>query len=176
MAQQRVDEVLDKALETDATVIPRFAIKDATGNTVVNNATIELLNPVIVQGMSVNKVAMDECLAASGTTTGTSDALLLEQAGFALFDGATVRFKLHADMNPNATLNVNSTGAVKILDMTGKPQKAKAGSWCTVIYNDVSGNFTLQGNGGGTLQYGNAPGQISTFELFMNMFNPFYRK
>ena len=116
---------------------------------------------------------------AVGTSAGTSSALTLDYAGFALTDGAEIRFKLGTDMNKGATLNVNSTGAVKIVGADGKGVKAVAGAYITLVYSATNSNFILQGSSGGgtTLRYGNAPGQISTYELVMvGGFNPFYSK
>ena len=140
------------------------------------NATITYADNPTAAGTVVDKQVLDELLAASGTTTGTGDALLLAQAGFALVDGATARVKLTNGMDKGATLNIAGTGAHPVVDSLGKPIKAVAGSWITVIYNSDTGNFVLQGSGGGSLRYGNGPGQISTYELFEMGFNPFYTK
>jgi len=130
-------------------------------------ATVEYADNPSEAGKPINKAALDEFLAASGTTAGTGDALTLVQAGFVLADGATVRFKLHAAMNKGATLNVNATGAHALVDGLGKPQKAIAGSYCTAIYSSTNGNFILQGSGGAKPRFGNEPGQISTYEFIL---------
>lgn len=126
-------------------------------------------------GTKQTKALWDEILAASGTTSGTSSALTLTQTGFVLADGAAVRFKLGTAMDKGATLNVNGTGAHAIVDALGKPQKAIAGSYCTVIYSSTTGNFILQGSGGAVSRFGNDVGQISTFEwMIMGNFSPYY--
>lgn len=128
----------------------------------------------VQEGNPINKALQDEFLAASGTTTGTPDAFILSQPGFVLSDGATIRLKLHTDMNKGATLNVSETGAHPIIDSRGKQNKALAGSWVTVIYNSSTGNFILQGSGGDALRFGNEPGQISSYELIQfEHFNPY---
>ena len=167
MATIRQDEILGKALETDATVIPRYDVKDANGNVVVANATLTLKNPVVTPGMPVNKTTIEECLAASGTATGTSDALLLDQPNFTLFDGAPIHFKLPVDMNKNATLCINGTTAYPLVNSMGKGTKATAGSWVSAIFSAANSNFTLQGNGGEANKYGNGVGQISSYELLL---------
>ena len=129
------------------------------------NATITYADNPTAAGTTVDKLLLDELLAASGTTTGTGDALLLAQAGFVLTDGATARVKPHVAMNKGATLNIAGTGAHPVVDSLGKGVKAAAGSWVTVIYNNTTTNFVLQGSGGGALRFGNAPGQTSTFEF-----------
>ena len=48
------------------------------------------------EGCPVDKVTLDEMLAASGTTAGIATALTLAQPGFQLVDGASIRFKLHS--------------------------------------------------------------------------------
>ena len=68
MAKIRQDAVLGKAVSSDAVAIPRYNLVDTAGNIIVANIRLQLVNPVIQEGMNVDKVAMDECLAASGTT------------------------------------------------------------------------------------------------------------
>lgn len=179
MAKVRQDEVLGKALSTDSSVVPRFTIKAPDGSTVVQNATIEMTNPVVTAGMPVDKQAMDECLAASGTTGGSATAFTLAQQNFALFDGALIRFKLHVDSGATPTINVNGTGAKKLMQDKYKPMKAgiAAGTWLTAVYSTTFGFFVLQGSGSQQSRYGNGPGQISSYELMMvGHWNPFYRK
>ena len=148
MAKVRQNEVLGKALPSDQTVIPRFTIKAADGAVIAENATIELMNPVITQGMAVDKQAMDECLAASGTTGGTSTAYTLAQQNFALFDGAIIRFKLHVDSGATPTINVNGTGAKKLMQDKYTAMKAgtSAGIWVTAVYSQTLDFFVLQGS------------------------------
>lgn len=112
------------------------------------NAVVTFDDSPVDTGQPVTKAMLDEFLAASGATTGTGDAFLLAQAGFALADGATVRMKLHAAMNKGATVNVAGSGAKPIVDSLGKGVKAAAGSWVTVVYSSTNSNFTLQGSGG----------------------------
>lgn len=178
MAKVRVDEVLGKALTSDTSVIPRFTIKTPDGAVIAQNATIELTNPVVTAGMAVDKVAMDECLAASGVTGGSATAYTLAQQGFALFDGAQIRFKLHVMSGATPTINVNGTGAKALMRDATKPMKAgiAAGVWLTAIYSSSLGFFVLQGSGAEESIYGNGPGQISTFQLMMvGHFSPFYK-
>ena len=170
MAMERKDEVLEKALPTDEAVIPRFDIVLPNGAKVAENAEVILKNPVLQEGMPINKQAMSECLAASGTTSGTDTEYLLEQPGFALFDGATVRFKLHVDSGATPTLNINGTGAKPIMQTKYKPMRAgiSAGLWLTAVYSSTLDFFVLQGsNTESNLKFGNGVGQISSFELFM---------
>ena len=167
MAKTRVDEVLGK-VGSDTEVIPRYDIVDQNGNTVATNVKLVLKNQVITAGMPVDKAAMDECLAASGTTEGTATAYTLAQANFALFDGALVRIKLHVDSGATPTLNINGTGAKALMQSKTKPFKAgiPAGTWVTFVYSSDFGFFLQQGSisSGGT-HFGNGVGQISTFEL-----------
>lgn len=167
MATQHVDEVLGKALSSDSAVVPRFTIKDANGNIVAQNATIELDNPIVTAGTPVNKQVLDECLAASGVTSGSATAYTLAQAGFTLFDGALVRIRLHVASGATPTLNVNRTGAKALMQSATKPFKAgiAAGTWCTFVYSSALGFFLQQGSSGGGLNYGNDLNQISAYEL-----------
>lgn len=167
MAKTRVDEVLGK-VGSDTEVIPRYDIVDQNGNTVATNVKLVLKNQVITAGMPVDKAAMDECLAASGTTAGSATAFTLAQPNFALFDGALVRIKLHVDSGATPTLNINGTGAKALMQSKTKPFKAgiPAGTWVTFVYSSDFGFFLQQGSGGGSnLRFGNEPGQISSFEL-----------
>lgn len=149
MAKVRQNEVLGKALPSDTAVIPRFNIKAADGTTVAENATIELTNPVITEGMAVDKTAMDECLSASGRAGGTKTALTLQQENYALFDGAVVRVQLFDQMSGAATLNVNGTGAKRIKTLSGEdPDGLTKDSWVDLVYSQVRDQYIIQGGGG----------------------------
>jgi hypothetical protein len=150
MAIQRVDEVLDKALSTDSAVVPRYDVVLPNGTKVAENAELVLKNPVLTEGMPINKQAMDECLAASGVTAGTATAFTLAQPGFVLADGALIRFRLHVDSGATPTINVNGTGAKKLMQNKTKNMKAgiAAGTWLTAIYSSTFGFFVLQGSMG----------------------------
>lgn len=180
MAKIRSNEILDKALSTDASVIPRFDITDALGNVLATNVALTLKNPVIQKGMAVDKLALDECLAASGTTTGTGSALVLTQENFVLFDGACVRFRLHTMPIPGddgkTYLNINNTGNKAIMSVKGRPLKGlAAGNWVTAIYSEPLDFFVLQGEGGDTKRFGNGINQVSTYELMLvGHFSPYY--
>lgn len=167
MAIKRVDEVLDKALSTDSAVVPRYDVVLPNGTKVAENAELVLKNPVLVEGMPINKQAMDECLAASGVTAGTATAFTLAQPGFVLADGALIRFRLHVDSGATPTINVNGTGAKKLMQNKYKPMKTTfAGTWVTAVYSSTFGFFVLQGSGGGSSEgFGVDPGQTSSFEL-----------
>ena len=168
MAKVRADEVLGKAVDTDSVAVPRYDLVAPDGTVVATNVTLTLKNPIVQRGMNVDKVAMDECLAASGTTEGTATAFTLAQDNFALFDGALVRIKLHVDSGATPTLNINGTGAKALMQSKTKPFKAgiPAGTWVTFVYSSDFGFFLQQGSGGGSnLRFGNEPGQISSFEL-----------
>ena len=100
-------------------------------------------------------------------TSGSASALVLSQAGFQLADGAVIRFRLHVDSGATPTINVNGTGAKKLMASKYKPMKTTfAGTWVTAIYSSTFGFFVLQGSAGaGDSRFGNDPGQISSFEL-----------
>ena len=167
MAKVRADEVLGKAVDTDSTAVPRYDLVAPDGTVVATNVALTLKNPVIQRGMNVDKAAIDECLAASGTTGGSATAYTLAQANFALFDGALVRIKLHVDSGATPTLNINGTGAKALMQSKTKPFKAgiPAGTWVTFVYSSDFGFFLQQGSSGSNLRFGNEPGQISSFEL-----------
>jgi len=124
-------------------------------------------------GCPIDKVTLDEMLAASGTTAGTATSLTLAQPGFQLADGATIRFKLHVDSGATPTINVNGTGAKALMATKYKPMRTTfAGTWVTAIYSSSLGFFVLQGSNNATnLRFGNEVGQISDFELMFCGFN-----
>lgn len=156
MATERVDEVLEKALVQDTDVVPRYTLVLPNGEKVAELVTIELQNKIARKGMPINRQTMNECLAASGVTTGSSNAYVLNQPGFVLFDGATVRLKLHADSGATPTLNINNTGARKLMIDKNKPIKAgtPAGTWMTFIYSSDFDFFLQQGSAGETGRQG----------------------
>lgn len=154
-----------------------FDLINTAGYVSLSGVKLVLKNPVIETGTPANKALLTDFLAASGTTEGTGSALTLNQAGFVLFDGATVRIKLHAALIKGATLNITSKGAKNITDMKGRSVGGQvAGSWITLIYSATTENFMLQGEGGVVQRYNNEAGHVSTFELMMNNFNPYYGK
>lgn len=150
MALERKDEVLEKALSTDATVIPRFDVVLPNGLKVAENAQIVLKNPVLQEGMPINKEAMDECLAASGIAGGTKKNLTLAQPNYVLADGALIRFQLFDMLSGAATINVNNTGAKRIKTSAGEdPDGFVAGTWVDAIYSATRDQYILVGGGGG---------------------------
>lgn len=121
---------------------------------------------VTEEGTDLNKALFDKILAAIGQTTGSASALVLDAPDFSLSDGVVVRLKTHVAVAKGATLNVNGTGAKPIIGLSGKGVAIASGSYCTVVYNATSGNFILQGEGGGSsARYGNEPGQISAYQF-----------
>lgn len=142
---QHIDEVLSRAIATDATPVPRFDIEDENGNIIYPNCRLKLKNPITQAGTPVNKPLLDEFLAASGVTAGTATAFTLAQAGFVLTDGATVRFRLHTASGSNATLNVAGTGAKAIKTALGLPlrQGIAAGMWLTAVYSASHGAYIV---------------------------------
>ena len=149
MAKVRADEVLGKAIDTDSVAVPRYDLVAPDGTVVATNVMLSLKNPIVQQGMNVDKVAMDECLAASGLAGGTKKALTLSQENFALFDGALVRFQLFDALSGAATLNVNGTGAKRIKTSSGEdPDGFVAGTWVDAVYSAVRGQYILMGGGG----------------------------
>ena len=145
MAIKRQDEVLAKAVSTDAAVIPRYDIKRPDGTKVAENVALELKNTVVNQGTAIDKNLLDELLAASGTAGGTASALTLAQDGFVLADGAVVRCKITADLAPNAALDVNGTGAKYLYTSTGEKFAAgiKAGVWLLLIYSSTLDGYVI---------------------------------
>jgi len=143
------NNIIRTGLSTSLTTAQLIAALNAGvyADVTANNATAGENVGVAEIGTKQTKAVWDELLAASGITAGTSSALTLAQAGFSLVDGATIRFKLHADMDKGATLNVAATGAKSVVDQLGNPQRALAGSYCTVVYSSTTENFILQGRG-----------------------------
>ena len=148
MAIARKDEILEKALSGDVTAVPRYNLRRPDGTLIGENITLELANIIAQNGTPVNAAALNEMLAASGVTAGTASAYTLVQDGFALFDGAPVRFRLHAASGAGATLNVNGTGAKALINGTGKPFPAgiPAGVWIAAIYSEVYDAYVAGGS------------------------------
>lgn len=145
MAIKRQDEVLAKAVSTDATVIPRYDIKRPDGTKVAENVALELKNTVVNEGTAVNKQLLDELLAASGVCGGAASALTLEQDGFSLVDGAVVRCKSTESLAGGATLNVNGTGAKHIYTASGEEVDTGilAGVWMVLIYSSTLDGYVI---------------------------------
>ena len=102
----------------------------------------------LTEGTPINQEVLDEFLAASGITTGTSSALILEQEAYQLGDGYAVRFKVHTDIasNDNPTLNINGTGDKRILSAGGYPfGTIKAGTWVFAIYDAALSAYIITG-------------------------------
>lgn len=139
MAIIRRDEILEKVLAEDASAIPRYNLRRPDGTLIEENVTLELANTIAQNGTPVNAAALNEMLAASGVTGGTSTAYTLAQDGFYLFAGAFVRFGLHTASGDNPTLNINGTGAKRLLDPYGKPiySGMPAGTWVEAVYSDL---------------------------------------
>jgi hypothetical protein len=121
------------------------------------------------EGTFVGKALMDHVIAAYGTTAGTASAFTLAgDGGFVLSDGATIRARLHVDSGATPTINVNGTGAKKLMRSTTKPMRAgtKAGTWLTATYCKDYDFFMLMGSGRSEekMRFGNDPGQISSIQ------------
>lgn len=174
MAKIRSNEILDKALPTDKTVVPRFDIEDAQGSVLAANVTLTLKNPVIQSGMPVDKQAMDECLAASGAVTGTKKALVLAQENFALFDGAPVSIKLFDKLSGGVTLDINNTGAKRIKTSENEdPDVGGAGVWVSLTYSAQRDVYILAASGGSS---GSSAAMSSGFNLLEEVENMKYCK
>lgn len=174
MAKIRSNEILDKALPTDKAVVPRFDIEDAQGSVLAANVTLTLKNPVIQQGMPVDKQAMDECLAASGAVTGTKKALVLAQENFVLFDGAPVSIKLFDKLSGGVTLDINNTGAKRIKTSENEdPDVGGTGVWVSLIYSAQRDVYILAASGGSG---GSSAAMSSGFNLLEEVENMKYCK
>lgn len=122
---------------------------------------------------------IDNVLRAIGTTSGTSNQFILSKPNFILEDGAAIRFKLHIDSGAAPTLNVNDTGAKKIMTLSGEEISTgiKAGTWLTVVYSQALDFFVLQGSGDSRLNrscFGNGIGQISVYESILVLMDTNY--
>ncbi len=150
MAITRVDEVLGKALPEDPSAIPRWDLERPDGSNLGEDIRLVLKNPVITPGMRQNKNAWDECLAASGVTTGTSSALALAQPGFVLRDGAVVRFKTHIEVTGTPRLSVEGTASLLLVSskLEGIRWTIPSGVWVTAICSSAHNAWVIQGESG----------------------------
>ena len=98
-------------------------------------------------GTPLNKKLLDFAVAACGVTAGTATALTLDDefGGFELVDGAKVNFRLHVASGLNPTLNVNGTGAKRIVDYSGMAimSSVPAGVWLTAKYSAILDAYVL---------------------------------
>lgn len=149
MAIVRQDEIIEKAAASDASAVPRYNLRNADGTFLGENVALELANAVTQMGTPVNAAVLNEMLAASGVTGGTSTAYTLAQENFSLFDGAPVRFRVHTATGANATLNVNGTGAKPVKTVIGDsmPSGIPVGMWVNVIYSSSADAYILTGGG-----------------------------
>lgn len=144
MAIERKDEVLGKAVASDAQVVPRYRLVKEDGAVVAEHVELVLENPVLQQGMPYNKDFANEVLAASGVTEGTAEALLLPQPGYVLNAGDIARICPHVDvtgLQAIATLNVQGTGAYPIQSLdddtigAGKSIPLYTSRYYTLVFN-----------------------------------------
>lgn len=151
---KHADEILLPVLDTDATGVPRYNIVAPGGQILYQNVTLKLANGIAQEGTAVNKPLLDEFLAASGTTTGTATAYTLAQEGYALFDGAFIRFQLHVASDVAATLNINGTGAKPLRDVMGEaiPDGIPAGAWMAAHYSAAADAYIISGGGAAKLE------------------------
>ena len=145
MAIVRQDEILEKAISGDPSAVPRYNLRAPDGTLIGENIALELANAVTQMGTPVNAAALNEMLAASGITSGSSTAYTLAQEGFSLFDGAAVRFRLHVASGVKPTLNVNGTGAKALVDAFGDAMQAEAaaGSWIEATYSEKNDSYVV---------------------------------
>ena len=144
MAIERIDEVLDKALSSDTAIIPRYDVVQPDGTKIAENVEFILKNPILTPGMPINKQVIDECLAASGKTTGDSDGLYLAQPGYALADGALIRFNPNIEIRGAISLNINNTGSRAVRNYSqNKNIHLIPNSWYMAIYSASINSYIL---------------------------------
>lgn len=101
------------------------------------------------EGTPLNKKLLDYAVAACGVTAGTAYAYTLndEFGGFELVNGAKVNFQLHVASGENPTLNVNGTGAKRLINAVGNPFPAAipAGMWVDARYSHQYDAYLLVG-------------------------------
>jgi hypothetical protein len=113
-----------------------MVIDEVSGNTVASHMTDYVKHP------------------AYATTTGTANtyAVALNPAPTAYVDGMGIVAKINVASTGASTLNVNGLGAKAIKDSLGNAITSgglKANTPYTLRYETVSGNFIVQGKGGG---------------------------
>lgn len=100
-------------------------------------------------GTPLNKKLLDFAVAACGVTAGTATEYTLDDefGGFELVDGAKVSFGLHVASGVNPTLNVNGTGAKRLINAVGNPFPAAipAGAWVNASYSHQHDAYLLVG-------------------------------
>lgn len=124
----------------------------------------------LADGTPINKEMLDELLAASGVTTGSSVALLLAQEGYQLGNGYMARIKLHTEINgANApTLNINGTGAKPIVTAGGYEfGTINAGAWVVAIYDEERDAYVIAE----TSEIINLPHGAITFDDYIPFFD-----
>lgn len=91
----------------------------------------------------------------AGTTTGSANtyALSLNPTPTSYIDNMGIVLKINIDNTSTSTINVNNLGVKPLKNPDGSNLEAgdlKAGSIYTFRYNATTGNFILQGKGGGS--------------------------
>ena len=98
-------------------------------------------------GTPLNKKLLDYAVAACGVTAGTATALTLDDefGGFELVDGAKVNFRLHVASGASPTLDVNGTGAKRVVDSSNMAviSSVPAGVWLTAKYSEILDAYVL---------------------------------
>lgn len=105
---------------------------------------------------------------AAATGSANTYTVNLNPAPTAYNDGMAIAVKINVDNTGASTINVNGLGSKTIKKPNGNDVSAgtlKAGSIYTLRYNDTTGNFILQGEGGsGSAQ----PSEVLSGKTFTN--------
>lgn len=82
-----------------------------------------------------------------GVTTGTSAALVINNANFTVNDGVKCQIRLHATTAAGVRINVNGSGSLQILSSNGQALRAgaQAGSYMLIAFNSAQNVWYLLG-------------------------------
>jgi hypothetical protein len=112
-----------------------------------NGITQTNLNAEMVGGLHAADIATPFAETYGSATVFTANVT----PAFEKVSGRTIRIQSHIDTTGSYTLNVNGTGAAPIKTVNGKTPKLKLGGIYTLTWDDRSGSFILQGEGGGEI-------------------------
>ncbi|AXM89394.1 hypothetical protein CI793_09610 [Anoxybacillus ayderensis] len=148
LSEQLPQQSLPTASTTQAGIVK---LNTSTNSTSTSEAATPSAVKEVNDALAAHSADYVKHPADGGTTGGTATAYTCSSnpAPTALVDKMGIVITVHVDSGANPTLNWNNLGAKPIKKPNGNAAVLKAGGIYTLRYNAISGNFILQGEGGG---------------------------